>query len=182
MFSILLFHKIVHKTVAIDLPAYIRLQLAPQTSLRSSRWDALTYESIIKPRITKASLKPRKGKYKNTRNKVKIIRKVTTKKTKCPKKRKNKGSRFFKKRKYSKEKIYKNEEGNDHDVYTENKVFCGSFFYKTHLQWNKLPYEIKCIENYEHFKTKLEEYLWESILDIEEDSLCAESDIEVPGD
>ena len=60
--------------------------------------------------------------------------------------------------------------------------FCGSFFYKTHLQWNKLPYEIECIDNYEHFKIKLEEYLWEDILDLEDDSICFESDIEVPGD
>ena len=178
LFSILLFHKIIHKTVAIDLPAYIRL--APETSLRSSHKDALTYESLIKPRITKLSLN-RNVKYKNTRNKVKTNPKVTIRKAKCCKKRKKKGSTFFKKRINSKEKIYKNKEVNDHDVYTENKVFSGSFFYKTHLQWNKLPYEIKSIENYEHFKIKLEEYLWESILG-EDDSICVESDIEVPGD
>ena len=89
----------------------------------------------------------------------------------------------------TKEKIYENEnipkkfrnKGNDHDIFTENKVFSGSLFYKTHLQWNKLSYEIKCIENYELFKIKLEEYLWDSILG-EDDSIAVESYIEMSGD
>ena len=50
-FDILLFHKIIHKTVPIKLPDYIIL--APQTTLRYSHIDPLSFVSKIKPRIIK---------------------------------------------------------------------------------------------------------------------------------
>ena len=50
-FAILLFHKIIHKTINIDLPSYITL--VPQRVLRSSHNDPLIFTSLIKPRITK---------------------------------------------------------------------------------------------------------------------------------
>ena len=49
------------------------------------------------------------------------------------------------------------------------------------MQWNKLPYELKCIENYELFKTKLEDHMWNTII-VENDSISLESYIDVPGD
>ena len=39
---------------------------------------------------------------------------------------------------------------------------------KTHIQWNNLPIELKILDNYDKFKIKLEEHLWESILECDE--------------
>ena len=83
-FSILIFHKIIHKNIAIDLPKYI--SLVSQTSLRSSHKDPLTFESSIKPRVIKKNT-IKKGKSKRKNNKInpkiklKIKCKVTTKKS-----------------------------------------------------------------------------------------------------
>ena len=50
-FAILLFHKIIHKQVAVEFPSYITL--VSQTTLRTSHKDQLSYESSVKPRIIK---------------------------------------------------------------------------------------------------------------------------------
>ena len=50
LFDILLFHKIIHRKVAIKLPHYITI--APETNLRSSHKDPLTFISLLKPRFT----------------------------------------------------------------------------------------------------------------------------------
>jgi hypothetical protein len=187
-FAILLFHKIIHKTIAIELPTYIRL--VPKTNLRSSHKDTLSYESLIKPRITQIQLN-RKAKNKTTKNNTKPKPKFAIRKKKYPK-----TSKFFKKRINTNEKIYRNENftpktsksnknkyryDNDIDVFNENKVFSGTYFYKTHMQWNNLPYELKCIENYEPFKTKLEEHMWNTII-VEDDSMSLDPYIDVPDD
>ena len=70
-FAILLFHKILHKTVPIELPAYI--SLAPETNLRSSHRDPLTFLSSIKPRITKKVPHNRKQLKTRSRN-VKTVK------------------------------------------------------------------------------------------------------------
>ena len=49
------------------------------------------------------------------------------------------------------------------------------------MQWNNLPYELKCIENYEPFKTKLEEHMWNTII-VEDDSMSLDPYIDVPDD
>ena len=54
------------------------------------------------------------------------------------------------------------------DDFRENKVLTTSFFYKTHIQWNNLPLEVKIIENYDKFKIKLEEHLWDNIIGCED--------------
>ncbi len=38
-----------------------------------------------------------------------------------------------------------------------------SFFYRTHLLWNKLPYEIREIESPSLFKSSLTTYFWDYI-------------------
>ena len=155
----------------IELPAYI--SLAPETSLTSSHRDPLTFLSLIKPRITR----------KVTRNE-KILkttsgRKVKSVKTKV-KKIKRKRKRSFKKYR-ARENIYIDDSSTAED-FSENKVLTTSFFYKTHIQWNNLPLEVKIIENYDKFKIKLEEHLWDNIM------RCADQDdddmvvLGLPGD
>ena len=39
-----------------------------------------------------------------------------------------------------------------------------SFFYRTHTVWNSLPLELREIESLTGFRSKLETYLWDSIL------------------
>ena len=39
-------------------------------------------------------------------------------------------------------------------------AFKNSFFYRSHLQWNKLPSELRIINNTETFKPRLEQHLW----------------------
>ena len=80
-------------------------------------------------------------------------------------KRRCKKSHFLKKYR-TKENIYIDDK-NDTDEFVENKILANSYFYRTHIQWNNLPIEIKSIENYDHFKITLEEHLWKSILECE---------------
>ena len=137
-FAILLFHKILHKTVPIELPAYITLAL--ETNLRSSHKDPLTFESLIKPRITKKVLKNCKDSWSNRKNlKTKGLKVKTVKKKVKPIKRRKKKS--FKKYR-ARENIYTDDK-NITDEFGENKVLTTSFFYRTHIQWNNLPLEVK---------------------------------------
>ena len=69
-FDILLFHKIIHKTIPIKLPGY--MTLAPQTTLRSSHIDPLTFVSLIKPRITKKVMTQTKNTKKTTNETKKL--------------------------------------------------------------------------------------------------------------
>ena len=168
-FAILLFHKIIHKTIAIDLPSYIRL--VPQTILRTSHNDPLTFESTIKPRINRIAEKKKKensnkNKKVSKKSNIKVV--ITKKKSKLCKKK----TFFSKKRKQCKEKIYTDDlktananERNDKNHFSENKVFISSYFYKTHMQWNNFPLEIKIIEDYEKFKENLEQHLWDLLVE-----------------
>ena len=38
------------------------------------------------------------------------------------------------------------------------------------ILWNNLPLELKVIENYDHFKIMLEDHIWSSILEFDEQS------------
>ena len=165
--DILLFHKIIHNTIPIKLPEYITL--APQTNLRYSHNDPLSFVSKIKPRISKKALPKTKNKIsKNTtiikkNQQVKTqVQSISTKISKKYKKRKAKNK--FKSLKKN-EMIYKNVDHHSEE-FTENIVFKNSFFFRTHLLWNILPLQIKIIENYELFKKELEGYLWDGILDL----------------
>ena len=164
-FDILLFHKIIHKTIPIKLPDYITL--APQTTLRSSHIDPLTFVSLIKPRITKKEMtKPKVSKKTTNENrKINMKTKIKSISTKISKKyKKCKAKRFFKNRKKN-EMIYKDDDPHT-DEFSENNVFKNSFFFRTHILWNMLPLQIKIIENYELFKIKLEGFLWDGILEL----------------
>ena len=64
------------------------------------------------------------------------------------------------------------------------KAFKNSYFYRTHIQWNNLPLEVKVTDNNETFKIKLEAHLWDMILDTDPayDYSSSESCIGLPGD
>ena len=54
---------------------------------------------------------------------------------------------------------------NNHITTTnKNCALNKSFFYRTHLLWNNLPYEIRCIRHYPKFRTELLKLLWKSIV------------------
>ena len=89
----------------------------------------------------------------------------TKKKVKTTKHRNKKRSKYFKHS--TRENIYTDDK-NITDDFGENKVLINSYFYKTHIQWNNLPLELKILDNYDKFKIKLEEHLWESILECDE--------------
>ena len=78
--------------------------------------------------------------------------------------------------------IYKDDQ-NLTDEFNENKVFKNSYFYKTHIQWNNLPLDIKVIEDYDIFMVALKNHIWDTLLWSNEDNesyddpLCA-----IPGD
>jgi len=177
-----MFHKIIHRTIPVILPNYIIL--APQSNLRYSHTDPLTFVSTIKPRINK---KAQNKIYKSKKTKItcKISTKAKSQIKLVPKKLKvknKKAKRFFKKRLKS-EKMYKNEEDGN-DEFSEMKVFKQSYFYRTHILWNNLPLEIKVIESYDKFKNNLEAYFWK-IVDVaflDNDQDLNESLIGLPGD
>ena len=181
-FAILLFHKIIHKAVNIDLPNYITL--VSGTYLRSSRNDPHKYKSLIKPRITKKvkkklknnTMKANINKNHNCKSKVSVV--INKKHIPLKSKKKYK-PKFFKKSFKCKEKIW-NDIKYDDDEFIENKIFTSTYFYKTHIQWNNLPLHIRAIDDHEVFKTKLEEHLWSAVI-----SQCSElpidSSFETPG-
>ena len=88
------------------------------------------------------------------------------KKVKTTKRRNKQRSKYFKHR--TRENLYIDDK-NITDDFGEDKVFINSYFYKTHIQWNNLPIELKILDNYDKFKIKLEEHLWESILGCDEE-------------
>ena len=47
-----------------------------------------------------------------------------------------------------------------HDLGLCKQVFDHSFFPRTYMAWNRLPLEIKVIENYDLYKLKLKQYIW----------------------
>ena len=176
-FSILLFHKIIHKTVFIKLPNYIKL--VPPTTLRSSHKDPLAFESTIKPRfirkytknpLNKITHNP-KSKNNSTKQNIKLKSNKNSKSKKVVTKHIKKKSKSFKslKKRIKNERIYvddkpKKSNKNDVDDFTENKILSSSYFYRTHLQWNNLPLEIRIIEEYDKFKIELECHLWHVLL------------------
>ena len=44
------------------------------------------------------------------------------------------------------------------DEFDESKVFANKYFYKTHIQWNNLPLELRIVEDYDTFTAKLNEF------------------------
>ena len=51
-----------------------------------------------------------------------------------------------------------------------NSPLSKSFFYRTHLLWNKLPFNIREIVSPSLFKSETIKYLWSSLLDITSDA------------
>ena len=52
-----------------------------------------------------------------------------------------------------------------------SNAFSKSFFYRTHCEWNRLPFEIRQTQDHLKFKEDLINYLWKSILsDINDDN------------
>ena len=140
----------------------ISAYITPETNLRSSHKDPLTFESLIKPRITKKYIKNCKDSWSNRKNlKTKGLK--VKKKVKTIKRRKKKPFKKYRAR----ENIYTDDK-NITDEFGENKVLTTSFFYRTHIQWNNLPLEVKIIENYDKFKIRLEEHLWDYIMECED--------------
>ena len=116
---------------------------------------------------------------KNKTMKQKTTLKITKKIVKITKKKKKKKSSIFFKKYRTSENMYIADKNITED-FGENKIFANSYFYRTHIQWNNLPLEIKIIENYDEFKIKLERHLWEYIIEDEE---CDDQEfMGVPGD
>ena len=92
-----------------------------------------------------------------------------------------KAKKFFKKRVKS-EKIFKNED-DETDEFSELKVFKNSYFYRSYMNWNNLPLELKIIQSYDEFKNKLEAHFWK-IIDgvVDADNDTSELLIGLPGD
>ena len=176
-FALLLFHRIIHKTITIKLPAYITL--VTKTNLRRSHKDPLSFESSIKPRITKKNNQKTGNFNKKCVNKRKPSL-IITKKTHTKKKKRNKKLlKFFVKRKKP-QNIYRVNK-NHIDEFNENKVFKNSYFYRTHIVWNTLPLELKIIENYNDFSKNLKAHMWKYILPDEDHGLnTSESSVGSP--
>ena len=159
-FAILLFHRVIYETVAIKLPEYIKL--ARPSALRSSHRDPLTYTSTVRPRVI-TKTKKKSTKYKKAINLPKKQNKKSKKVKHKPKAKINKKTKktsFFKKRKI-RENIYKDDKNQgDGEDFSEERVFSNSFFYRTHLQWNRLPFELKNIEEFSKFESKLKLHMW----------------------
>ena len=150
-FAITLFHQIIHKKVDIKLPTYIKL--GQPTNLRSSHKDPLSFMCQIKPRVIKKCLKlPNKTK-KKASSSIAYIPKIDCKNVgNVTNVKANSGSSVKRKKttlkikRYRRENIFKAEPSTKFcENFTESKVFKNSFFYKTHLQWNNLPLELRII-------------------------------------
>ena len=52
-------------------------------------------------------------------------------------------------------------------VFSDNKnsALNKSFFYRTHLLWNRLPLDIRALIDYSTFRTKLLKFMWDSVVD-----------------
>ena len=52
-------------------------------------------------------------------------------------------------------------------VYDSNsrRGFSNSYFYRTHVVWNRLPYSLRAINKPSEFKTKLLEHIWKNMVD-----------------
>ena len=48
---------------------------------------------------------------------------------------------------------------------TTTNAFANSFFYRTHLLWNKLPIDIRAIDSPDEFKNKLKAHMWSRLND-----------------
>jgi len=56
----------------------------------------------------------------------------------------------------------------------KNSALNKSFFYRTHLLWNKLPLDIRAVISVSIFKTKLLKFMWDSVA---EDSEILSNDV-----
>ena len=48
--------------------------------------------------------------------------------------------------------------------HSDNNTFANSFYYRTHCNWNRLPYNIREIVDHQQFKTKLTDHLWKDLM------------------
>ena len=51
-----------------------------------------------------------------------------------------------------------------------------SYFHRTHIQWNQLPYGLRAITKPGKFKSKLIKYIWQNLVDCE--SITSDDDFE----
>ena len=103
-----IFHRIIHRSINIVLPDYLKLFSPELSRLRRSHMDPLHFISNIKPRVVR-----------RTKN------------------------------------------NNDNRPEFENlKEFQNSYFYRAHLEWNKLPLTLRVVEDYDKFIDHLKKYLW----------------------
>jgi len=64
---------------------------------------------------------------------------------------------------------------------TQNSSLNKSFFYRTHLLWNKLPYDLRAIDSFSKFKINLIKFLWSELLapSDPDDDAYAQSDMAI---
>jgi ribonuclease P/MRP protein subunit RPP40 len=62
---------------------------------------------------------------------------------------------------------------------TQNSSLNKSFFYRTHLLWNKLPYDLRAIDSFSKFKSNLIKFLWSELLAPSDDAYALESDMAI---
>ena len=43
--------------------------------------------------------------------------------------------------------------------------FSNSYFYRTHMLWNRLPYTLRAVTNPGELKSKLVDYIWKNMVD-----------------
>ena len=131
-----------------------------KTNLRRSHKDPFSFESSIKPRITKKN-NQKTGNFNKKRVNKRKPSLIITKKTHTKKEKKKLLKLFVKRKKPL--NIYRVNK-NHIDEFNENKVFKNSYFYRTHIVWNTLPLELKIIENYNDFSKNLKTHMWKYIL------------------
>ena len=52
---------------------------------------------------------------------------------------------------------------------TETGPLARGFFYRTIFKWNRIPYEIRELDDLQEFKSKLNENMWDNILIFDDD-------------
>ena len=103
-----IFHRIIHRSINIVLPDYLKLFSPELSRLRRSHMDPLHFISNIKPRV---------------------VRRTKINNDNCPE-------------------------------FENLKEFQNSYFYRAHLEWNKLPLTLRVVEDYDIFIDHLKKYLW----------------------
>ena len=108
-----IFHRIIHRSINIVLPDYLKLFSPELSRLRRSHMDPLHFISNIKPRV---------------------VRRTKINNDNCPE-------------------------------FENIKEFQNSYFYRAHLEWNKLPLTLRVVEDYGIFIDHLKKYIWTTLME-----------------